>query len=96
MRVAAPAYIVPFMFVYEPSLLWIGPWTTILTSTVSACIGVVALAAGLQGYLVREARLWERAALLAAALLLIKPGLYTDALGLVLLGAVYFAQKRVP
>ena len=25
-RVAAPAYIVPFMFVYEPSLLMIGDW----------------------------------------------------------------------
>ena len=26
-RIAAPAYIVPFMFVYEPSLLLIGDWS---------------------------------------------------------------------
>ena len=38
-RVAAPAYIVPFMFVYEPSVLMIGDWLTIATSVISAIIG---------------------------------------------------------
>src|SRR5688572_25945633 len=33
MRAAAPAYIVPFMFVYEPALLLIGDWTTSLHAT---------------------------------------------------------------
>ena len=27
-RLAAPAYIMPFMFIYEPSLLLIGDWFT--------------------------------------------------------------------
>ena len=49
MRVAAPAYIVPFMFVYEPSLLLIGDTFTSVTSAVSATVGVVCLAAGLHG-----------------------------------------------
>ena len=40
-RIAAPAYIVPFMFVYEPSLLAQGePWT-IVTSCISATIGTM-------------------------------------------------------
>jgi TRAP-type uncharacterized transport system fused permease subunit len=59
-------------------------------------IGVMCLAAGLQGYLLREARWWERAVLVAAALLLIKPGYISDAIGLVLLGAVLFSQKLAP
>jgi TRAP transporter 4TM/12TM fusion protein len=95
-RMAAPAYIVPFMFVYEPSLLTIGDWTTVATSCVSATIGVVCLAGSLQGQLLREARVWERIALFAAALLLIKPGLITDSIGLVLLAAVLVAQKARP
>jgi TRAP transporter 4TM/12TM fusion protein len=92
-RMASPAFIVPFMFVYEPSLLTIGDWTTVATALVSACIGVVCLAASLQGSLLREARLWERVVLFVAALLLIKPGLITDAVGLALLGVVLAAQK---
>jgi TRAP transporter 4TM/12TM fusion protein len=96
MRMASPAYIVPFMFVYEPSLLMIGDWTTIATSCVSATIGVICLAASLQGHLLREARLWERVLLFVAALLLIKPGLITDAVGLALLAVVIVSQKMLP
>ena len=96
MRIAAPTYIVPFMFIYEPSLMLIGDWFESLTSSVAAVIGVMCLAAGLQGYLLREARWWERAVLVVAALLLIKPGYISDAIGLVLLASVVFSQKLAP
>jgi TRAP transporter 4TM/12TM fusion protein len=92
-RLAAPIYIVPFMFVYEPALLTIGDWTTVLHAAVSACVGVACFAAALQGWLLTRANWWQRAMLLAAALLLIKPGLVSDAIGLVLLAAVLAAQK---
>jgi TRAP transporter 4TM/12TM fusion protein len=96
MRIAAATYVVPFMFIYEPSLMLIGNWFDSLTSSASAVVGVMCLAAGLQGYLLREARWWERAVLVVAALLLIKPGYISDAIGLVLLAAVLFSQKLVP
>jgi TRAP transporter 4TM/12TM fusion protein len=92
-RLAAPVYIIPFMFVYEPSLLMIGDWTTVATSFVSASIGVMCFAAGLQGYFLHTAKMWERIALLIAAVLLIKPGLVTDAIGLALLAAVFVSQR---
>jgi TRAP-type uncharacterized transport system fused permease subunit len=92
-RIAAPTYIVPFMFVYEPSLLMMGDPITILTSSVSACIGVMCFAAGLQGYLLREARTWERVLLVIAAILLIKPGYASDFVGLALLVGVGLLQK---
>jgi TRAP transporter 4TM/12TM fusion protein len=95
-RIAAATYIVPFMFVFEPSLMLIGDWFESLTSSASAVVGVMCLAAGLQGYLFREARWWERAVLVAAALLLIKPGYISDAIGLVLLAAVVLSQKLAP
>jgi TRAP-type uncharacterized transport system fused permease subunit len=92
-RIAAPTYIVPFMFIYEPSLLMMGDWFTIVTSCVASTIGVMAFAAGLQGYMLREARPWERLVLVVAAILLIVPGYVTDILGLALLGFVAFVQK---
>jgi len=96
MRIAAPTYIVPFMFIYEPSLMLIGDWFESLTSSVSAVVGVMCLAAGLQGYMLREARWWERAVLVVAALLLIKPGYISDAIGLLLLATVVVSQKLSP
>jgi TRAP transporter 4TM/12TM fusion protein len=98
MRAGAPAYIVPFMFIYEPALLMIGDWTTALHATVSAIIGVTLLAGGLFGYLLRPAAPWERALLVAAALLLIKPGWLTDLIGVALAAVVVVAQlaQRAP
>jgi TRAP-type uncharacterized transport system fused permease subunit len=93
MRVAAPAYIVPFMFVYEPSLLMIGDWVTSVTSTATATLGVICLAAGLVGYLRRPCAMWERALLIVAALLLIKPGYVTDAIGIALLALLFVLQR---
>ena len=95
-RIAAATYIVPFMLIYEPSLMLIGDWFDSLTSAASAVVGVMCLAAGLQGYMLREARWWERAVLIVAALLLIKPGYISDAIGLLLLGLVVASQKLSP
>ena len=75
-------------------LLTIGDPVTVLTSALSASIGVMCLAAGLMGWLRRECAWWERALLVAAALLLIKPGYITDVIGLVLLGIVCAVQWR--
>lgn len=92
-RTGAAGFIVPFMFVYEPALLAIGEWPDILHAAVSACIGCLTLAAGLYGYLIRPAVLWERFVLVAAALCLIKPGLVTDLIGIGLLVLVFISQK---
>jgi TRAP transporter 4TM/12TM fusion protein len=97
MRAAAPAYIVPFMFVYEPLLLlivpdWASAWPFVVWSVISASIGVLCLAASLFGWLFTIALAWQRVLLFIAALCLIKPGLITDAIGLALLAVVTAAQ----
>ena len=93
MRIAATGFVVPFMFVYGPSLLFIGSAFDIITSSISASFGVIALAAGMMGWFVKKVNPWERLVLIAAALLLIKPGLYSDAVGYVLLAFIYIRQK---
>jgi TRAP transporter 4TM/12TM fusion protein len=97
MRAAAPAYIVPFMFVYEPRLLlitkdWATDWAYIAWAAISASVGVIALAAGLFGWLVGLATMWQRVLLVIAALCLITPGLITDSIGFGLLAVVVAAQ----
>jgi TRAP transporter 4TM/12TM fusion protein len=97
MRAAAPAYIVPFMFVYEPLLLlivhdWSKEWAFVVWSVITASVGVVCLAASLFGWLFTFATAWHRVLLFIAALCLIKPGLITDAIGILLLAIVTTAQ----
>jgi TRAP transporter 4TM/12TM fusion protein len=91
-KIGAAGFIVPFMFVYEPSLLMIGEWYDIASAAASASIGCILLAAGLQGYFVRHANLIERGLLIVAALLLIKPGWITDLIGIGIAAAVYALQ----
>jgi TRAP transporter 4TM/12TM fusion protein len=91
-KLGLTGYIIPFMFVFGPSLLMIGAWHTIALTSVTALCGVTLLAAGLHAYLIGPASLWQRIFMLAAALCLIKPGLYTDAAGAILAGIVIAAQ----
>jgi TRAP transporter 4TM/12TM fusion protein len=92
-KFAAAGFVVPYFFIYYPALLFQGPWGDIALAVVTGGIGVVALAAGLEGYLLRTATWLERGLLLSAALLLIDPKLVTDLLGLVLLGTALLGQK---
>jgi TRAP transporter 4TM/12TM fusion protein len=93
MRLGATGFIVPFMFVYGTSLLFVGTWFDIITTVISSCIGVICLSAAFHGWLTKPTVWWERVLLGIAAFCLIKPGLYTDILGLALLGMVFGSQR---
>ncbi len=93
MRLSASGYIIPFMFVFGPALLLIGSPASIVLAICTATTGVLALSAGLNGYLLRPASWPEKAGLVAAALLMIDTGPVTDAGGLALLALVAASQK---
>jgi TRAP transporter 4TM/12TM fusion protein len=92
-KFASAGFIVPFFFIYYPALLFQGSWLEILQAMVSGLIGVIALAAGLEGYFLRSATGLERGMFLAAAILLIDPNLVTDVAGIALLVAAFALQK---
>jgi TRAP transporter 4TM/12TM fusion protein len=94
MRVAAAAYIVPFMFVFAPALLLVGSPGEIIQAVPTALIGVYALALGLQGWGLRN-RLnhVQRAMALGAAVLMIFPGWLTDVPGVILLVVLYLWER---
>ncbi len=100
MKLAATGYIIPFMFVYGPSLLLIGDPVRVAVSCVTSVVGVSCLAAGLHGYFLRRANFVERVLLVTAAITLIKPGVLTDIVGVAMIGLVIALQlvilKREP
>ena len=102
-KYTAPAFLVPFMFVLDPSgtgLLLTGSiktlgnadWGSIALVTFTAAVGIAALAGGLQGWLFKRTLLLERWMLIAAGFLLVYPSVTADLVGFVLVALVVAAQ----
>ena len=87
------AFLIPFMFVNTPGLLMQGSVPSILWTALSASIGVVALASAVMGHFLRMSRVWESGLLLAGALMLIKPGSWTDLAGIFAIVVVIVLQS---
>jgi TRAP transporter 4TM/12TM fusion protein len=85
-------FIIPFMFVYAPELLFIGGIEKILAALLTAAFGVICLAAAVQRCLLVKTRWYEAGLLLVTALLLIKPGIRTDLIGAALFLCVFLLQ----
>jgi TRAP transporter 4TM/12TM fusion protein len=73
MRLCAIAYIVPFLFVFSPSLLLIGHWYEVVLSVTTAVVGAILLGVGMVGYLFRPIGLIKRALFILSATALLIP-----------------------
>ena len=92
-RLAIAAFIIPFVFAYSPSLLFIDTvWYDVVLIGLTATIGMVGIAAGLSGYLLRDMNLIERLVTVAGGLLLIIPGIWTDLGGVLLIAVILVWQ----
>ena len=84
MRFGIVCYLVPFVCLFAPQLLLVGSTMEIIECAITAVIGVVMLAGGLEGYLLCDAKIIERLMLIAGGFLLFIPGIETDLVGIVL------------
>ena len=82
MKLAVVAFIVPFFFVLQPSLLMQGSAMDVTQACVTSIIAMYALAGSMQGYLLITANIIERAVLLTGGLTMLYPGTITDLVGL--------------
>jgi TRAP transporter 4TM/12TM fusion protein len=73
MRLCAIAYVVPFLFVFSPSLLLIGQWWEVALSIATAIVGAILLGVGLVGYLFRPVGVIKRILFVLAATGLLIP-----------------------
>jgi len=81
---ALVAFLVPFIFIYQPAILLIGSVKEIIMASFVLLLGTVYLAAAMAGYLIIPLNKVKRGILLAGALLLIMPEPITDIIGLVM------------
>jgi TRAP-type uncharacterized transport system fused permease subunit len=95
-----PAFVVPFIFVLDPAgialLLKVPPnasWLHVAWITITAVIGIAALAAGVQKWLLRACSQWERWILVVSGLLLIYPAPLADWIGIAGVAGLLLWQK---
>lgn len=95
MRMGIINFILPFLFVLTPTLILRGPTLDVMHDVTTALIAVWLMASGFEGWLYGVGRIayWARGALLAAAVAFLLPELFTDAVGLAILVAVFLFSK---
>ncbi|MBO7090181.1 MAG: TRAP transporter fused permease subunit, partial [Victivallales bacterium] len=99
-KLAIAAFIVPYIFAYQPVLLlenMTGNGWSIFMQTllivVSAMLGLFGVGAALNGHLFRPINPFIRILFAAGGLLMITPGLKTDAIGFAIIAAMVAIQR---
>ena len=93
-KLAIAAFIVPYIFAYNPSMLFVGnvEWYDVLLISVTALLGLFGIAAALNGHLFRKIPMVLRLALVAGGLGMMIPGLTSDLIGLAVVAAIVVFQ----
>jgi TRAP transporter 4TM/12TM fusion protein len=94
-RLGLAKVLVPFVFVFSPSLLLVAKgfnWQDFWITFIGCILGITALAAALSKFFLTEMEGWERTLCIVAALLLIAPGLIPTLIGAALLMPVLLRQ----
>lgn len=87
--------LVPFVFVFSPSLLLVVDgftWTEFFIGVSGAMAGIWMLSSAFANWLIGPMRGYERALLAVAAILLVAPSLYATLVGLALVSPVFLRQ----
>lgn len=91
-KLGIAGYIVPFMFVYNESLLLMGSVFNIVVSILTTLLATFVLAAVAQGYLIYKLNWASRLLLLISVFLFIDMAIITDLIGTIILTAFYINQ----
>ena len=95
MKLAWPAYIVPFLFIFTPALIFDGTWLQILWTLGTAILGIYMVTAAIVGFFRRDVSTVERLAIGVAGLLTLLPAsllpgfVWTDVVGLIAFCGLY-------
>ncbi|PIE32323.1 TRAP transporter permease DctM/Q [candidate division KSB3 bacterium] len=81
LKLSFAAFLLPFLFAYDPNLILIGSTGTIFLSIVRSAGALLVLSAGFMGYWRTECSAWQRSLLFIAGALLCIPNLWSALTG---------------
>ncbi len=92
-KLAIGAFIVPYVFALNPAMLFIDTSVVeVVLICITSFVGIFAVSAALEGYFLHSMHWYERILSVVGGLLLIYPGIVTDAIGLGLVAVVVVIQ----
>ena len=95
-KLAVAAFIVPYVFALNPAMLLVDTTAfEVILISITSIIGIFGVSAALEGYIMTTVPVPMRIASAVGGLLLIFPGVATDALGLTLVALVLLQQLYV-
>jgi TRAP-type uncharacterized transport system fused permease subunit len=92
-RLAIMKYVIPFFFIYRPSILFIGHWFNIVETFIITWMSAYLFAIGTVGYYRLPVNVILRVVIIAVALILIVPGVTSDLIGVVFIGGLLVWQR---
>ncbi len=95
MRLGIAAYLVPFVFAFDSSLLLQGSPVEIVPSTILAVLGMIVLSAGIEGCLFRNLKWFKRVLLIAGAAGLLSPLWMARGLGVAILLPLFLSEWKM-
>lgn len=81
-RLGIAGFLVPYFFCFNTALLMKGSMFDIVLASLTSIVGIVLLAAALEGYALANIRGIERIGIAVGSLLMVAPGMLTDILGI--------------
>ncbi len=92
-KLAIAAFIIPYIFVLNPALIWIDATPLLmLRIIITALVGMVGISAGMTGWLKAKANALERILFVGGGLMLIDPSGMTDFIGIGIIGLLTIFQ----
>ena len=94
-KMAIPAFLVPYVFVYEPGMLFNGGNTLSAIVCIFTCtVGCFLVASGLEGWVLRPLIKWKRVLAVVGGLLCIVPEHFTDVVGVAILAYLIISESK--
>ncbi|ASJ20885.1 C4-dicarboxylate ABC transporter [Brachyspira hampsonii] len=92
-KLSIGAFIIPYMFIFNPDILMINTTISdIIPILISSLIGMFGVSAGLEGYVFRKCKAYERILFIIAGLLSIYPEVYSDIIGIGIIAILVIIQ----
>jgi len=85
-KLAITAFIVPYIFAYNPAMLLIDTTAPeVVRIVITSLIGIFGVSVAMEGFMLSEMRYWERMIIGGAGLMLIDPNFLTDFTGILII-----------
>ena len=92
-KLSIGAFIIPYMFIFNPDILMINTTISdIIPILITSLIGMFGVSAGLEGYVFRKCKPYERILFIIAGLLSIYPEVYSDIIGIGIIAILVIIQ----